>query len=187
MENNKQIAEIQQPDPAQQDPKIWGESYAYWTQTGVLALAAFIAMIAINSSRTIERKKAAVSALLAAKRDDDLEKASALVASLADGEKNIASFAKAENVKSEESKSIKYVLNYYEYLAVGIGQGIYDESVFKDAMYTILTKLYDRTKPFIDQARKTSGTVTIFQEFECLACKWKLSPLKHKQIVSLPT
>ena len=75
-------------------------------------------------------------------------------------------------------------VNHYEYVAVAIRQGIYDETIFKNASYTTLIKLYDRTKPFIDEMRRIKAP-TVWQEFEWLMLRWKACPLPVKKFKSI--
>jgi hypothetical protein len=104
------------------------------------------------------------------------------IAKISLGDTNIASFAKAAARETEEAKNIRYALNQYEYICVGIEQDVYDEEVFRGAMYSTFVKFYDRAKPFIDEARRTAGRDTIYQEFECVACRWKHKPLRAKRL-----
>jgi hypothetical protein len=176
------IATTQQPDPP---ATLLGETYGYWTQTVVLLAAAFLAYMSIKTARAIERRKAAASALFSSKKDEELTQAIRHVAQLHDGDKKIGPLARKEHFDSDDAKRIKYALNHYEYVSVGILYGIYDEAIYKASSYTTIVKLYERTKPFIDEARKVTGSPTTYQEFECLACRWQNKPLQHKQITAV--
>lgn len=167
------------------DPRILGETYGFWCQTIMLLVAAVVAYIAIVNARKIERKKAAINAIVSSKRDEELTKALRHIAALHNQEKNMASFAKMANINTEDSRYIRYALNHYEYVSVGIFHQIYDENIFKSSQYTTVVKLFERTKPYIEQARREKESETIFQEFECLVCRWKENPLKHKTIRSI--
>jgi hypothetical protein len=167
------------------DPTILGETYGFWCQTLVLLGAAILAWLAIINSRRIERRKAAISVLISSKRDENLTNALRKIIAVHREEKNMASFAKQANLGTEESKAIRYALNHYEYISVGIFHQIFDEKIFKSSSYTTIVNLYERTKPYIEQARKEKRSQTTFQEFECLACRWKEKPLKHKPIKSI--
>jgi|SRR5580698_6267447 hypothetical protein len=165
------------------EPRFLGESGAFWVQTGVLAVAAIFAFIAIVVSRRVSRRQAAIEAIFSSRRDEELIKAIRQIAILHGGDKNMAAYAKVEG---DEGKYIRYALNHYEYVSVGISQGIYDEKIFKSSSYTTMVSLYDRTKPFIDEVRNIKSSRTIYQEFECLACRWKEKPLKHKPVKTIP-
>lgn len=172
-------AEVQQPAPA---PRFFGETYGFWCQTTVLLAAAILAYVAIRTNRNIERRKAAIEAIFASKRDTALVQAHRHIAALAEQDVNMAAHGRKTNIDSEHSKIIRYALNHYEYVSVGISRGIYDEDIFKDSTYTTIVNLYERTKPFIDMVRVEWKTPTSYQELECLVCRWKEKPLKHKPI-----
>lgn len=163
-------------------PKLLGETYGFWCQTLVLLLAAIFAYMAIRASRAIERRKAAIAAIASARRDSKLTSNVRRVAQLHENERSIAYYGRKDQIDATEAKSIRYALNHYEYVAVGIFEDMYDEDIFKSAVYSTVVKLYDRTKPFIDEVRTVSKSDTPFQEFECLACRWKNNPLEHKPI-----
>jgi len=118
------------------------------------------------------------------KKDTELQKALRLIVGIHEGDTNIASFAKKAKIDSDESKSIRYALNHFESMAVGISSGTYDENTIKSSQFTTVTKLYERTKTYIDVIR-AEGSSTYYQEIECLACSWKENPLQKKSIASL--
>lgn len=159
-----------------------GETYGFWCQTLVLLAAAMFAYIQIRSSRAIERRKAAAEAIFAARRDKELIESRRKITALHAGDRNMAAYARAEG--TEEITILRYALNHYEYVAVAIRQGIYDETIFKNASYTTLVKLYDRTKPFIDEMRRIKAP-TVWQEFEWLILRWKACPLPVKRFKSV--
>ena len=165
---------------------FWGETGGFWCQTLVLLLAAIIAAIAIRRSRILERKKAAAGVIFTTRRDEQLTKALRVISQLHNDEKNMATYAKDEHKDSEQAKAIRYALNHYEYVSVGIAEDMYDEEIFKKSSYTTMTNLYNRTRPYIAAVRKNGGSKTTWQEFECLACRWLDDPLEHKSVRSVP-
>jgi|TARA_R110002167_G_scaffold95474_3_gene254198 hypothetical protein len=95
-------------------------------------------------------------------------------------EVEISKFAYKEHASSDEALSIRYILNFYEYLAVGINNKVYDESILKESMYTSLINVYERCESFIDVIRK-NGQKTAFCNFEGLAKNWVSKPLKSNK------
>jgi uncharacterized protein DUF4760 len=183
---NETIATVGQVQIPKIDPKLLGETYGFWCQTLVLFLAAVLAAIAIVSSRRIERKKSAIEAIFESKKDEELTRAIRLIAKLHAEDVNMATFARKEKIDSPESKSIRYALNHYESVSVAIFLGTYDEDTCKNIVFTTVTRLYERTKPYIVLIRKEpGGSPTNFQEFECLACRWNDDPLEKKEIRSI--
>jgi Domain of unknown function (DUF4760) len=164
---------------------IWGESYGFWCQTGALLLAAIVAYLAIRSSRAIERRKAAVTAIFSTRKDSELIACVRTIGTIHSGDQSIAVYARSDKIDDERTKAIRYALNHYEYVAVGISEGIYDDNIFKNSSYSTIIRLYDRTKPYIEERRRLTNRPTTYQELECLACRWKLKPLKAKPITAV--
>lgn len=172
---------------AKSDSLYLGETPGFWCQTGVLLLAALIAVVAMVVSRRIERRKASAAVLFSTRRDGELTRCLRHITTIHATDQNMAMWARKDKNDSEEAKSIRYALNHWEDISVGIAHHIYDEEIFKSTNYTTVRRLYERTKPFIDEVRRVSEAPTAFQEFECLACRWKLYPLERKEIVAVPT
>jgi len=179
---SEHTATEQQPEKY---PTIWGESYGFWCQTGALLLAAIFALIAIRSSRAIERRKAAIATIFSTRKDTELVGYIRTIGKIHSGDQSIAIYARNDKIDDDHTKAIRYALNHYEYVAVGISEGIYDDNIFKSSNYSTIVRLYDRTKPYIEERRRLTNRHTIYQELECLACRWKLKPLKTKQITAV--
>jgi hypothetical protein len=177
------IASTGMPGPIH---KILGEPYGFWCQTVVLLIAAAIAWIAIRTSRSLERKKAAAQVIFSSRQDEQLTSAVHTISLLHESDRNMATYAKKENQGTDQSKAIQYALNHYEYVSVGISQEIYDEQIFKHSSYTTVTNLYNRTRTYVDAVRKEIGSNTTWQEFQCLACRWLNDPLEQKVVRSMP-
>lgn len=71
-------------------------------------------------------------------------------------------------------KCLTYLLNQYEYMAVGIKKKIYDEELLKDATKSSTVAAYKITKPFITAIREnlSSPRPTAYKEFEALSKRW---------------
>lgn len=164
---------------------LLGESYGFWCQTAALLLAAIVAIVAIRSSRAIERRKTAIATIFSTRKDTELVACIRTIGKIHSGDQSIAVYARADKIDDDHTKAIRYALNHYEYVAVGISEGIYDDNIFKSSNYSTIIKLYDRTKPYIEERRRITNRPTIYQELECLACRWKLKPLKAKPITAV--
>jgi len=73
-------------------------------------------------------------------------------------------------------------LNYYEALARGVNQRIYDEEVTKEALKTVMTKAFNRFFPYIQHRRSTLNPEA-WSNLENLVNKWsheKSPPLRDK-------
>lgn len=67
---------------------------------------------------------------------------------------------------------LNYVLNQYEYMAVGIRRGIYDEDMLQAATRSSTLKAYAITKPFIEKSQELYGD-SVYSKFRELAVRWK--------------
>jgi hypothetical protein len=70
------------------------------------------------------------------------------------------------------------VLNTHEFIAVGVRMRAFDESVYKQMQCSNVLSRWSAAKGFITEQRESEGRPTIFQDFEQLACRWKLKPIK---------
>ena len=148
----------------------------------MLVIAALIAVISILSVFITAQRKQAIDMILSIRQDKQLTDGLALIARLHIAkDDNILKYSEHDMRGHETTVLIQYVLNHYEFVAVGIRQSIYSEQIVKASSYTTIVKLYDRALPFISNVRKANQTPTYYQEFECLAKRWKDKPLKVKK------
>ncbi len=160
-----------------------GETYGFWTQTGVLLLGALLTVLSV---RFIERKKAAAEVLFRTKSDRKLSLALRKIGEIHHSQEKIAKYgAKPVGEDKVIGNLINYALTHFEYVSIGIQEGIYDQKIFKRSQYGTVMRLYERTKPFINVVRKEIGSETLYMEFEWLSCEWKKKPLKLKKISSI--
>jgi hypothetical protein len=183
---SQQAGTVQPAGPSQviQEQLFLGANAAFWIQTGVLFFSAILAIVAIFSARANERRKSAANVLFTSRGDKEMVESIRRIEALHNGNENIRRLA-ADGLTEEQqsdAQRIRHVLNHYEYISVGIQQGIYDETIFKDSQYGIVVGLYRHTKPFIDALRENKKKPTIFQEFEWLACRWLSKPLGKKKL-----
>lgn len=63
------------------------------------------------------------------------------------------------------------ILNYFEYLCIGIKQGVYDEAVVKEFWATIMNDVFLMFRPYIIERRKDQPSIWVYvQEF---SNKWQ--------------
>ena len=100
-----------------------------------------------------------------------------------DNDKNqtISKYASRENSETDEAIAIRYVLNFWENVAVGVNNGIFSERILKESSYNTLLNAYEKTKPFIEEVNKGKRTKTIYQELSLLAKRWEKNKLKPKK------
>lgn len=146
----------------------------------MVALGVVVAVVSIHTSRAIARKKQTADLLFASRNDERLQRGYDLISEYnSAADKNIRSLAAAPG--SEEADNVRYVLNHFEAVSVGIGAGIYDEAMLKKSWCTIILTTFERSQPFISEIRRVQQKATILQEFEWLALRWQKNPLKQRK------
>ncbi|SEG47121.1 protein of unknown function [Oceanospirillum linum] len=177
----KPIAE----EATQQASLFLGESIGFWVQTAAIVLTAFFAAWAVFSARQMTRRKNSADVIFNSKNDKKLRDGIKTISQLhKDSTVELAQFAydlSNDQTKRDQAASINYVLNYYEYVAVGVKRGIYDEAILKDSSYSTLVHMYEFCQPYIENVRRQNQRPTTWCEFEALAQKWQDKPLKAKR------
>ena len=150
-----------------------------WTALAIVVsgfLGATVATVAISMSRKTAREKNAADFLQMAQRDKVLmDGLRAIRETHRDG--TLESFALKENRSAENAASIRYVLNFYECVAIGINHKIYSETFIKNVHYSTIVDLCDRTRPFVEHVRVRKKQPTAWEWLETLGKQWKEKPI----------
>ncbi len=137
----------------------------------------------IRLIREIARRKNSTDVLLSS-RQDSYYTSSVIAISKVHNDPNddINNYAVLKRT-DPVAREIRYVLNQWEHISVGIQNNIYCEKILKESSGTSLVRLYDMTKIFIDTINTDPAypSKTAYQEFKWLAKKWKNKPNKVKQ------
>lgn len=137
-----------------------------------------VAIVSVATARGVARKKQAADLLFASRSDETLQSGLKHIREFHDAnDKNIRSLA---NTESAEALCVRYVINHFETVSVGIQAGIYDETMVKKSWYSTVVQTYERTLPLINATRGNTKP-TIWQEFEWLATRWRTKPLKARK------
>lgn len=79
--------------------------------------------------------------------------------------------------KAEAIYALKYILNFYEFMAVGIKKGDLDEELVYDTNCVQVVNLFSRSKAFVDyivaDAPAGGGQPLAFSELRILVGRWK--------------
>lgn len=149
----------------------------------ILIAALLVAIISVLANRSTARLKQTADLLFDSRNDKDLQEGHKIIRSYHDApDKKINVLGEPDKFENEDAIAIRYVLNHFEVVAIGIKRGIYDETVVKEAWCRLLVTCYERTEPLIKAIRDKSKIPTALQEFECLACRWKDKPLKKRKL-----
>lgn len=148
----------------------------------ILLIATSIAYCSVRSARATARKVQTAELMFGTRADTQLSSGYKRLQTLHNApDQNLRSLASNDKRDSEEANQIRYLLNHWERISVGIGQDIYCEKMLKETSYSTVIKLYDQALPFINAVREAEGRTTFYQDFEALAKRWKKKHLKAKE------
>lgn len=149
----------------------------------VTAIGVLIAAIGVWISTENAKKRATIDLILAERNDEKLQEAMAKVNEMAKSEDNIFAIYANDNKDEDTAKQRAYIiklLNQREFVSAGVLGGALHEKMYKSSSYSMFLRDWDNLQSFIYELRIKRNKETIFQEFECLAKRWKNKPLKKK-------
>ncbi len=76
-------------------------------------------------------------------------------------------------VREDDVESIRYVLNHYEYLSVGMINGDMDENVIFDTERTFFIKVFDHSLPYINKLRQLRKQPSAYKGLEYIVNRWR--------------
>jgi len=140
-----------------------------------------VAVISVLTVRATARRKQSADVIFATRNDELLRNGIRLIREEAlHTNSNIRKYAKPPEAQTENAAAIRYVLNHFEYVAVGIQDGIYDEEMFKKASFSTIMEIRRHSETYITDVRSEQNRDTIYQEFCWLCERWKKAPLKSR-------
>lgn len=141
-----------------------------------------VAVVSVLSAKQTAKRKQTADLLFGTRSDDKLSAGYRMLQTLHNApDKNIRIFATKDMNDSDEANRIRYVLNHWERVCVGMNQGIYDEAMLHESSYSTILNIYEQALPFIQAVRQNTRKDTYYQELECLVAKWKKKPLARKK------
>lgn len=154
-------------------------------QAVILFLGLGITALTIWSNRQDNRKQATLQLILHQRSNKELNQAIDLMAKLAREQQKQNEFADLssylEKFDTPEREAILMVLNYREFVAVGINTGVIHEETYKRAYYNLMLRDWKYLANTVNAIRNSpTGKPTNFKDFELLAQRWKNKPLKIK-------
>ncbi|RLL31765.1 DUF4760 domain-containing protein [Acinetobacter cumulans] len=170
-----------------------------FAQLLVFFASAYIAYSTIHSSRATSRERATLDTILDDNKDDSLTHSKNIVLMFNEdpaayyikhkkvGERDLAHlFCVAHHNLTNDEAEIRAhylkVLNRYEFYAIGINKGLFDEELFKRMYCSTMLKFWGVVNPSVSQLREFAKKDTLFRDFEALAVRWKANPLKSEDI-----
>lgn len=153
---------------------LWEFALHILSTKGHFIVGALIALWGVLSARQIARRKNSTDVLLCARQDEKYAQGMRTISALHESTSEDINTYALENKKDPKAIDIRYVLNHWEHISVGIQNGIYCEKILKEASGTTVTKLFDKTMIFIETVNKEKpNKPTYYQDFKWLANRWK--------------
>ena len=149
-------------------------------QALILFIGLGLTLWSIRNNRLDNKRQSTVDLILHQRSNRELNDAVDLVAVLVEKHEFPDLSPYLDKVKfPSERKAILDVLNYREFVAVGINTEIIDEEIYKRAFYNIVVRDWKNLEKTIHSIRcSAKGSTTNFQDFEALIRKWEAKPLK---------
>lgn len=145
-------------------------------QTIAVSLSVIFAVIVYWRTTVNQRRVALVSMILQNQASESIKQATQKMRELYDN--NNHSLKSFVHKNDDNRKAILTVANHYEFMAVAIHQGAFDEDTYKALEYSNVMRNWTVLKDFIEEARAVHANQTWFQDFEKLVNDWKKNPLK---------
>lgn len=141
-----------------------------------------VAVISVLSVKSTAQKKQTADYLLELRTDNRLEKSIQRLRQLHVCENtNLLTLGRENKADNQDAQDLRYLLNHFERLSVGIQDKIYNEKMIKKSQYSTIVRTYERSSKFIEGVRGNADTA--YQEFEWLIKRWRKRPLKKKRQV----
>lgn len=144
----------------------------------VILAGVVVAVTSVVSARVTARKKQTADLMFGTRADDRLTDGYRCLQRLHNADdSNMRALARDDKRNSDEANQVRYVLNHWERVFVGLRQGIYDEAMLRESNYNTVLRVYSQARPFIEAIREMSQTQTYYQCLERAAKRWRKKPL----------
>ncbi|WP_315920163.1 DUF4760 domain-containing protein [Mesorhizobium sp. SP-1A] len=149
-------------------------SYVHWIgpllQAGAILVSAGGVALMIQWNRAIARQRAILDLIVKEQTDSDMIAARKDFVNLKkDG--NLLQWADEASRSGEQATTIRFILNMYEVVAIGIKKSAYDEAIYRDYCRTTVVLDWIAVKEFVSEYQLRYGH-KIFAEFELMAKRW---------------
>lgn len=137
--------------------------------TGILAF--LVAAWGVVSQRRVTRRQVTLEHLAGLENDEDFIKAKTQFLHLSQEPGGLAPWAEEAKESTEETQSIRLVLNNMELIAIGIQTGIIDYTLYRRFQRTTALRLWKLGAPFVHALRSRLNSDSLYHEYEEMA-RW---------------
>ena len=162
----------------------WNMAIGLFTFFGALVASGGVIFAAstLKENSNIAKKQATIAIINSFNEDKKLQEIKNFIFTYSHTDLNQI-FCTTGNMNSslgqEAAKDdILYVLNRYEFIALGIREGAFDEELYKYLQCSNILKLWEKARSLVTMIRQEYNKETLFQELEWLAEKWSKDPVK---------
>ena len=149
-------------------------------QAVILSIGLGFTALSVRNTKIDNRRMATVDLILRQRENKTLNDAVYIITGLVKGNDFPSLHQYLDKEKyPDERKAILDLLNYREFVAVGINIGIIDEEIYKRSYYNIILRDWKWMRQTVESIRNSEkGHPTNFQDFEKLVKRWQKRPLK---------
>ncbi|HHA2890293.1 TPA: DUF4760 domain-containing protein [Stenotrophomonas maltophilia] len=142
-----------------------------WEQARNIAvtLGFIIAGLSLRATIVVARRKQSSDLVFAGRNDD---KFIAGIRAIRGRDVEYVKGLVARENQTDDAINARYVLNYFEALAVGVRKNIYDEDILYLNYKTTLKHLYASAQPMITGIRGITGVSSLYCQLSWLAERW---------------
>ena len=140
------------------------ETLLLFAEVVVLGWAVWFARGTIRSHRAVEKQRSGIQAMTRFFLDEELQTASRLLAKIdRSRDHSVEIYAYAEKRDTDERKALQMLLNFFETIAVGIKNNIYDERIVKNCQGTIIVGTWHFAESFVKRLRKENQCDSFYE------------------------
>jgi hypothetical protein len=147
------------------------QNYGLWLQSGAIFLTFVGVIISAAVARGVARRRATLDLIMSEQSAELLVNIRQKFLALREIG-HLVQWADPLQATSDESKTLRSILNRYELVAIGIKEATLDERVYKNYIRTTFVTDWIACKPFVVQRRQTTKNAKLYCECESLAKQW---------------
>lgn len=151
-------------------------TYGPLVTPGAILISAAVAVGVMIYNAQIARRRATVDLIMNSRQNESFSKARKVVLNFQEDGTQFSKFALAENAQTDENQCVLVVLNFNEFVAVGIRENAFDEKTYKRLRKTRYIRDWETLETYVAEFRKSRKSNTLFSEFEWLAKRWAGPP-----------
>lgn len=137
-----------------------------------ITISFLIASLAIYSARDTTKRKNSIDILFVTNSNEIYRNGIDLIRNVHFDDKDLMRrYAEQAMRNDENTHLIRYVLNFFEHLSIGINQGIYDKKIIEKTIRQTMVSRWEWSYPYIER-RRNLGFKKAYIEYQKLIWSW---------------